>query len=191
MGRQCDLSRCVNIVSANIAGATDEGLIAHIGLNGTRVDRVNADTVALASELERGLFGKQDNPPFRHRIERVKLRAHKAGNRSEIHDSAPTRARLAAFPRRSHREFRPEKNAGEVYGTEAVPFIQACLFNALSEEHAGIVHEDIEPAPSRDSSADRTVPVFFADNVEAVKDCGVTAADLEQFLARNIRASGT
>ena len=73
MGRQCDLPCRIDIVGADIAGATDEGLLAHIGLNDTRMDRVDADTVALAGELERGRFGEQGDPAFGHRIERVEL----------------------------------------------------------------------------------------------------------------------
>ena len=60
-----------------------------------------------------------------------------------------------------------------------MPFVDTRLFDALPEEQAGIVDEDVEPAPPRDRGADRTVPVFFAGNIEVVKDrCRVAPADL-------------
>src|SRR4029077_2311529 len=47
MSRQCGLSRRIDVVRAEIAGATDEGLFTHVGLNYTRMYRVDADTVPL------------------------------------------------------------------------------------------------------------------------------------------------
>jgi len=37
MGGQCELSRRIDVVRAEIAGATDESLLTHIGLNDTRI----------------------------------------------------------------------------------------------------------------------------------------------------------
>ena len=89
------------------------------------------------------------------------------------------RARLAALSQGRHGELGTEKDPGQVHGAEAVPFVEARLLDALPEEHAGIVDENIEPAPSRDRRTDRTAPVFLAGNVEVVKDRRrVTPSDL-------------
>src|SRR5215470_14500479 len=56
VGRQCDLSRGIDIVGSDISSTTDKSLFAHVGLNDTRMDRIHPDAVALASELERRRF---------------------------------------------------------------------------------------------------------------------------------------
>ena len=51
-----------------------------------------------------------------------------------------------------------------------MPFVKARLLDAFSEKQTGVVDQNIEPAPSRDRSADRAFPVFFAGNIQVVKD---------------------
>ena len=52
----------------------------------------------------------------------------------------------------------------------AVPFVQARLLDAFAKKQAGIVDQDIEPAPSGDCSANGVTPVFLAGHIEMVKD---------------------
>jgi hypothetical protein len=112
MGGQRELSRRIDVVRAEIAGATDESLLIHIGLNDTRMNRVHPDAVAFAGELERGRFGEQGDATLGHRIKRVELRCYKTSDGSEIDDPAPMRARFPAFSQRRHRELGAEKNSG-------------------------------------------------------------------------------
>jgi hypothetical protein len=64
---------CVDTVGPDITCPADKRLCAHIGLDQSRVDRVDANAIALAGEFKRGRFGKQRHAALGHRIERVEL----------------------------------------------------------------------------------------------------------------------
>ena len=84
---------------------------------------------------------------------------------------------LRSLPQRRDGKLRTQKNPGQVHGTEAVPFVEACLLDAFPEKHARIVDEDVEPAPSRGRSTDCGIPVFFAGHIEALKHRTGVSAD--------------
>src|SRR5262245_1536435 len=65
------LTRPFGVVGALLAGAHDEGLLAHVGLDEAWMDRVDPDLVALAAELQRRRLGEQCHAALGQRIERV------------------------------------------------------------------------------------------------------------------------
>src|SRR6266446_725613 len=98
--RQGEPARRLDIVGAEIAGAADEGLVAHIGLDYPRMDRVDPHPIALAGEFEGRRFGEQRDTALGQRIERVVLRADEPGNRGEVDDGAAMRALPGALAQR-------------------------------------------------------------------------------------------
>ena len=62
--RECHVARCLGVVAAVVAGARGKGLLAHVGLDHTGMDRIDPDPVSFAGEFERGRFGEQVTPPF-------------------------------------------------------------------------------------------------------------------------------
>src|SRR5204862_6843221 len=108
----------IDVVRAEVAGATGESLVTHIGLNDTWMNRDHPDAVAIASELERGRFGEQRDAPLGLRVKRIELRSYKTNHGSEIDDPAPIGSRLPPFSQRRHRELGAENYSGEVHGTE-------------------------------------------------------------------------
>src|SRR6266851_9597390 len=127
--RQSEPTRRVDIVGAEVAGAADKGLVAHIGLDHARVDRVDPHPIALAGEFECGRFGEQRDTTLGQRIKRVVLRADEPGDRGEIDDGASVRALPGALAQGRQRELGAEKDAGQVDSAEPMPFLEARLLD--------------------------------------------------------------
>src|SRR5438132_1379462 len=60
-------ARLLDVVGAEVARPHDEHLIAHFGFGRAGVDRVDANAVALARELECRGFGEERHPALGHR----------------------------------------------------------------------------------------------------------------------------
>jgi hypothetical protein len=65
------LARGLGIVGAERPGTHGEGLLPHVGIDDTGMDRVDADAIALAAELQRRRLGEQRDSTLGQRIERV------------------------------------------------------------------------------------------------------------------------
>src|ERR1043166_6436611 len=107
MSRQRKLSCRIDVVRPEIAGATDESLLTHIGLNDTWMNRVHPDAVAFAGELERGRFGEQGDATLGHRIKRGELRSYQTSDGSEKddpHAGSSSRVLATKAPRARCRE---------------------------------------------------------------------------------------
>src|SRR3984893_3455397 len=139
--RQGELTRRLDIVGAEITGAAEEGLVAHIGLDHSRMDRVDANSITLAGQFEGRRFGKQRDTTLGQRIERVVLRADEPGNRGQIDDGAAMRALMGALAQGRQRVLGAEKHPGQVDRAEPVPFLEARLLSAGAEKEPGLVEQ--------------------------------------------------
>jgi hypothetical protein len=90
----------LDVVAAGLPRARYERLRAHVGLDHAGMDRVDADSPALAGERQGGRLGKQRHAALAHRVQRVELRADEPCHRREVHDRRAVPARLAALGKR-------------------------------------------------------------------------------------------
>src|SRR5207237_5502982 len=64
------------------------------------------------------------------------------------------------------RQLCAEKNARQIDGGQAVPFLERRRLDILAEKQAGIVDEDVEPPPAAEHSIDRGLPIRLARDIE-------------------------
>src|SRR5207302_8759564 len=98
--------------------------------------------------------------------ERVLRRADEPGGRSEVDDDTALRACRRGLTQSRQRQLCAEKNAGQIDGAQAVPFLERRRFDVLAEKQTGIVNEDVEPPPAAEHGVDRGLPIRLARAIE-------------------------
>jgi hypothetical protein len=121
--------------------AMPQVLTQHGCIRDAGTDAIHAD--AIASQVERERFCKKSDGPFRGRING---RANLAGEASD-----GSRIENCAFAVPSHMGndvLGSEEARFDVDRHDAIPLLFAHFFYGLHEENAGVVEEDVDPAPS-------------------------------------------
>ena len=165
-----DVAGSLDIVAAGLPRPRHERLRAHVGLDHAGMDRVDANSPALAGEGERGRLGKQRHAALAHRVERVELRTHEARHRGKVHDRRAVPARLAALGERGGARLGAEPHARHVDGNEAGPLFHGRVHQILAEEHACVVHQNVELAELFGGCGDGGRPGFFRGHVEGERE---------------------
>lgn len=121
------------------------------------MDRIDPHAVAEARRFKRRRLGEQLHSALRRAVGAESDDADQAGDRGQVDDGAT----YPRHPARPHRPLRAEKAAVRIHRHHAAEVGELAIDAQRRSLDAGVVHDDVEPAPAADRGRECALPVRF------------------------------